>query len=125
MSRSPSRSRRSRRSRKISISQAEHRRRSKASPSKGWKYDYPRKGLARHVLKKRCGSKCFLRPSEEKFPVCKLAAKRSRSGRLGRLSCKPDCRALLSAFRRAKQYQYPNVARKAISKARLARCKWV
>ncbi len=42
-------------------------RKSKGSPRK-WKS--PRTVFARRVMKKKCGSRCFLLPSKLKFPIC-------------------------------------------------------
>lgn len=86
-------------------------------PSKGWKKAAPRRGSARHALYQKCGSKCFLLPSAQKFPIC---ASSKRGG-----SCKPDCRGLLAAERRARQYKYNNVATRARRMAKSIGCEWV
>jgi hypothetical protein len=50
-----------------------------------------------------CGDSCFLMPNEEKFPICSI-----HDG-----GCKPDCRGILSAKMRARQWGYNEVAAKA------------
>lgn len=97
--------------------------RKRKSPSRGWAKAAPKRGRERNLMKKQCGSKCFLQPKNLKFPVCKSS--RGRFGKTSnKASCKPDCRGLLSAYRRAQQWKYPAVSRRALSRARKARCSW-
>lgn len=91
-----------------------------SKPSKGWKRSAPKRGVERHLIYKRCGSRCFLKPSTQGFPIC--SAYRNKTGRT---LCKPDCRGLLSAERRAKQYKYEGIARKARRIAKSSGCSWV
>lgn len=80
--------------------------RSLANPSYGWKLRSPQRGTARHLLHEKCGSKCFLQPEREGFPVC-------AKYELTAPSCKFDCGGISTAYRRALQYKYPLVAKKA------------
>lgn len=60
----------------------------------------------------RCGKGCFLMPKEMKFPIC------------SKNSCAVDCKALLAAKIRAKQWGYSQVGRAADRIARLRKCRW-
>ena len=83
------------------------------SSVKGWGKAFPKTRSKRKSMKSRCGSTCFLKPSELKYPIC------SRG-------CSPDCRGLLAAYRRARQSnRAPSVARRALSIARRKRCSWI
>ena len=90
---------------------------SKKSPTKGWANEAPKKGRERNIMLKDCGSKCFLEPSKKGFPVCK--ANRSRSGKS---SCKPNCKGIISAYVRAKQWKHYATAKKAIKLAKKYGC---
>jgi len=76
--------------------------------TRGWKSRSPLRGRERHQLKAECGDKCFLLPEEEKFPICP-------SPRItgGKSSCEIDCGGVQAAFNRAKQWKYPEIAKKA------------
>jgi hypothetical protein len=76
--------------------------------TRGWRASMPSKGRERHELKEKCGDKCFLLPGEEKFPICP-------SPRLtqGQSPCQIDCRGLVAAKARAREYKYEDVASKA------------
>lgn len=78
----------------------------KGNKTKGWKKEAPKNPSDREKLKEECGNKCFLEPSENKYPIC---AKCSNS----KCTCKIDCRGSESAYIRAKQYGNENVAKKA------------
>jgi hypothetical protein len=97
-----SRKRRSR-STKRSLKRSNKRRsRSRSnSPTRGWRSMSPSRGLERRQSKSRCGSKCFLRPANEGFPIC------------ARGSCAISCQGLHSAKNRASQYHYADIIRKA------------
>ncbi len=69
-------------------------------PSYGWSLRAPPRGTARHTLILKCRSNCSLMPDTEGFPVCVS-------------NCKFDCGCILAAYRRAKQYKYPQVAEQA------------
>ncbi len=84
----------------------EYQRRRRSQPTTGWRERGPKRGTERHKLRENCGSRCFLLPKEEKFPICKACSK-------NRCDCEPDCRALAAAYVRAKQWDYPEVAKKA------------
>lgn len=67
----------------------------------------------REVLKKG-GPQCFLIPEKLKFPVC------------NKTDACLNCHGLLTAYRRARQYKYPEeVWMKAIKLAKEAGCDWV
>ena len=64
--------------------------------TKGWSNRSPRTKGERDAVFEKCGAKCFLIPSERKFPVCEKTTK----------NCKVDCGGLLSAKIRAHQWGY-------------------
>jgi hypothetical protein len=70
----------------------------RGSKTRGWREASPKRGAEREALKKKCGDTCFLLPSQNKFPICRPD------------SCVPDCRGILSAKIRARQYKYEHVA---------------
>ena len=65
--------------------------------TRGWKIASPGRGRERSVMKKKCGSKCFLSPARNGYPIC------------ARNTCKPDCRGIISAKVRAGQYKETTV----------------
>ena len=77
-------------------------------PSRGWKHLSPQKGRERNLIMEQCGSKCFLEPKTLGFPVCSSYRKRSGSSR-----CKRNCKGLLSAYVRSRQWKHHNTSRKA------------
>jgi len=86
------------------------------NPSKGWRKSSPHKGTERHILSKQCGNKCFLGPNES-FPICAVHRHNTPKSR-----CKFDCRGILSAYRRSRQYKYDNISRKALKLAKKLHC---
>ena len=74
----------------------------KSKPTKGWHNDAPKSKTEKDDVLNKCGSKCFLNPSEKKFPICSK-----------NMSCKLDCRGILSAKVRARQWKYNNIGDKA------------
>ena len=76
--------------------------------TRGWSGRKPTRGKERHQLMQECGKECFLLPEQEKFPIC-------QSPRMtgGVSNCKPDCQGVQSAYIRARQYKYDDVAEKA------------
>ena len=72
-------------------------RKSPKTGTKGWRSASPKK---RSALKKKCGSKCFLSPKYNKYPICTM-------------SCKPDCRGIKSAKVRSGQYKNKSVMKLA------------
>ena len=78
----------------------------RGSATRGWSAIKPQHGKERHELKKECGDKCFLKPETEQFPICpKLTS--------SDFKCKIDRRGLQSAYNRARQYKYENIANTA------------
>ena len=65
--------------------------------TRGWKVASPARGRERSAMKKKCGSKCFLSPARNGYPIC------------ARNTCKPDCRGIISAKVRAGQYKETTV----------------
>jgi len=90
----------------------------KRSPAKGWAKASPKKGTQRELLLKKCGKKCFLRPSNLGFPVCPILKNNYKD-------CKKDCRGLLAAKIRARQWKYNSIANKAQKLAIKEKCDWV
>ena len=76
--------------------------------TRGWSARSPTRGKERHQLKAECGDKCFLLPDEEKFPIC--ASPRITGGTS---TCEIDCGGVASAYIRARQWGYDDVADKA------------
>jgi hypothetical protein len=72
--------------------------------------------------KKKYGSKCFLLPKENKYPIC--------NKNTGKVECKGlqagNYRAMLSIYRglKPKTYSYRSVANKARSMAKRKKCNW-
>lgn len=81
----------------------------KHSPTRGWSKASPHKGSARHSLKKRCGRKCFLLPSKEKFPICDN-------------NCRVSCKGLVAAKVRSAQWKYSGVYKRASSMINKRQC---
>jgi hypothetical protein len=69
----------------------------RGSATRGWKIAAPKRGRARHALKAKCGSKAFLLPGTEGFPVMNS-------------SCHYSCAGLHAALSRARQFGHPQVA---------------
>lgn len=67
-------------------------------PTRGWALDAPKRGKERHLLKEKCGDKCFLLPETEGFPICPKCC-----------TCEIDCRGLTAAKIRAHQYKYTDL----------------
>jgi hypothetical protein len=89
--------------------------RSKANPTYGWKLRSPQKGVSRHLLLQKCGSRCFLMPEREGFPIC-------TKYELTAPKCEMDCGGISTAYRRAKQYKYPQVAKEAKALLKKLKC---
>jgi hypothetical protein len=85
-------------------------------PTTGWEEEFPRKGRERAYLWEQCDAKgkpCFLRPDAEfpghsGFPICPAC----RDGK--KCPCKPVCEGVISAYKRAQQWGYDDVAEKAL-----------
>lgn len=71
-------------------------------PTRGWALDAPKKGRERHLLKEKCGDKCFLLPDTEGFPICPKCVE-------DQCTCAVDCRGLMAAKIRAHQYKYTDL----------------
>ena len=94
------------------------------SPVRGWSKLAPKTRSDRKRVYKSCGKKCFLKPNRKspgksKFPICRKGGK----------NCKENCKGLLAALIRARQYRkrvpsYNRVAKSAKSKAQKKGCKW-
>lgn len=76
----------------------------RGSRLRGWSGAKPNTTNERRLMMKKCGAKCFLLPSQLKFPICPMRS---------RISCKPSQQGLLAAKIRAKQHKYSNVYKKA------------
>jgi len=85
--------------------------------SKGWGEEKPEKRSERERVKKRCGSRCFLKPDTLGFPICqKLETAED--------SCVIDCRGVLAAKVRASQWGYKDVAEVADAIGKQSKCEW-
>ena len=78
------------------------------SPTRGWAARAPQKGNDRHQLMKECGSKCFLKPDTEGFPICPKCELGN-----GACLCQIDLGAVYSSKIRGSQWGYPEVVSKA------------
>jgi hypothetical protein len=87
-----------------------------SKPSKGWRELSPRRGIQRRVLYDRCGNVCFLDSKGLGFPVCSLKSPGKK--------CKPDCRGILAAYVRGRQYKHGTIAAHALKLAKQMNCKW-
>lgn len=87
----------------------------RGSRTRGWDAAAPQKGKERKELAAKCGAKvCFLRPDDLGFPIC--PALRTTGG-----ECAVDCRGIQTAYQRARQWKYDDIANKALS-VRSERC---
>lgn len=91
------RSKAKKRSPKRSVKRPPKRSVGRGGRTRGWKAAAPARGRERSVMKKKCGSKCFLSPAKNGYPIC------------ARNTCKPDCRGIISAKVRAGQYKEKSV----------------
>ncbi len=82
--------------------------RQKSKRKRSWKKNAPRLRSQRKKLYKRCGRKCFLDAENLKFPICSKYARKCTISNIG----------LLSAYKRAMQYKYYDIAEKAIKLGR-------
>ncbi len=81
------------------------------SPSRGWSSQSPKRGIERSRMKKKCGSKCFLRPKTNGYPICTK-------------NCIFSCKGLSSARNRAMQYKLITVQKSAERLAKISNCSW-
>ena len=95
-------SRRSKKEKLTKVIKSVHRGEKRGSRTRGWAAMSPQRGRERNELLSTCGERCFLLPKEKKFPVC--SALRVGEG------CKFNCKGILSAKIRARQYKYNDVA---------------
>lgn len=83
--------------------QIERQTEARGSANRGWAADSPKRGTDRHLLKEKCGDRCFLVPETEAFPICPRCVD-------GICQCELDCRSLPSAKSRAQQHKYTYLA---------------
>ena len=81
------------------------------SATRGWGAVFPTVGPQRRRVYSECGQDCFLlpnphKPGASKFPICPKCLGDS-------CACQIDCRGVVSAKIRAKQYGYDNVSASA------------
>jgi len=74
----------------------------RGSRTRGWSLDAPQRGLDRHLLRDKCGDRCFLIPETEGFPICPRCVE-------GQCQCQIDCRGVAAAKIRAHQHKYTNL----------------
>jgi hypothetical protein len=85
--------------------------RRKKLTSKGWAKMAPGTH-ERTIMKKECGSKCFLGPvSESCFPIC------------AKNTCKPNTKGIYAAYVRAREYGSPNMRKQSMSSTKTKRSK--
>jgi len=76
------------------------------SRTRGWSAVAPQKGTERNRLIDQCGDKCFLKPDSKGFPICPKCME-------DECECEIDCRGLMAAKVRARQWDHNDIARKA------------
>ena len=74
-----------------------------------WSEVAPKTKAQRQNLIQICGSSCFLLPDQLKFPVCTS-------------DCKVNCKGLIAARVRARQWNYPEVDKKVSQYYKDANC---
>lgn len=74
-----------------------------------WSEVAPKTKVQRQNLIQICGSSCFLLPDQLKFPVCTP-------------DCKVNCKGLIAARVRARQWNYPEVDKKVSEYYKEANC---
>lgn len=74
----------------------------KSVPWKGWSLEKPSRH-ERTVMRKKCGSKCFLGPGTS-FPICK------------KNTCNVSKKGIAAAYVRARQWKYDTISSKARTK---------
>jgi len=84
---------------------------------RGWGKVKPGSINRRRALRDECGAKCFLKPEEHKFPICR-GLEHSKS------KCIMDCRGVLAAKIRGAQWGHKDVVTKADKLAKKLRCSW-
>lgn len=84
---------------------------SRGSDTRGWAALSPKKGKERNELMKQCGSRCFLSPKDKAFPICPKCLK-GKDGKK-KCECATDCRAVVAAKVRAKEWKYDHIAEAA------------
>lgn len=90
----------------------------KSKTASGWHADAPLKKGDRKQVANNCGAeKCFLRPENLGYPICK---KCDSDG----CTCQVDCRGLRAAYYYAKKYKSEKIANAAINIARKVGCEW-
>jgi len=70
--------------------------------NESWELKVPKKKGEREFIHEKCGSTCFLIPSQNKFPICNKT-----------LPCTYNCRGLNAATSRGARYGYTEVAEKS------------
>ena len=80
----------------------------KSVPWKGWSKVSP-KGSERTRMKKRCGSRCFLAPKTNSFPICAKG------------TCRESKKGVYAAYVRARQWGKPKSSYKGRSKPTMKR----
>lgn len=86
---------------------------------RGWDKNKPKSVQERRNIMAVCGPKCFGKPQTLGFPVCdKHISKPSE--------CGPDCKGLLAAYARARQWRKrnPGVAKRVRKSAERVGCMW-
>jgi hypothetical protein len=76
----------------------------RGSGTRGWSGAKPNTTSERRIMMQRCGAKCFLLPSQLKFPICPIRP---------RISCRPSRQGVLAAKIRARQHKYASVTARA------------
>jgi len=97
----------------------------KSQPSSGWSQLSPHKGRERARLYSECdrnGKVCFLKPDEKNpgnsgFPICEACRDPNVP-----CSCNHNCKGIVSAYVRAREWKHDKIAEKARSLENTYRC---
>ena len=81
----------------------------RGSRTRGWSLREPVRGTDRHNLMAKCGQKCFLGENES-FPICPSLSVYEPGAED---QCQIDCTGIESAYIRAQEWKYPEVAKLA------------
>jgi hypothetical protein len=88
----------------------------KSKDDRDWSRDKPAKGQPSKNLLSKCGERCFLKPDTLQYPICQKVKSSNQ--------CTVDCRALLSAKKKAQKSGNNELEKMATDIAINKRCEW-
>ena len=84
---------------------------------RGWEKVKPHSMGDRRKLMYVCGRKCFGDPKNLKYPVCPVHVNKKSE-------CGPDCKGLLAAYIRSRQWKRRSISKKVKKSADRLGCQW-